>query len=177
MKKRGAYQKAKERSNKLSDIFSAIVVVLVTIIFIWGITESAVTVSNIDNNTCREYSGDHTCQVVVKYGKYRSVAYRFTLDNGNKLVADYSSVAKKEEMEQLDTLRFQYSTFPQTITGHYRAIAISSADGSVDFISLQETREVCVSQIWILSILLAFWLLLWIGVVVIAFLLRNKRKK
>ena len=177
MKKRGVYQKAKERNNKLRDIFSTFAVVLVTVIFIWGITESAVAVSNIDNNTYREYSGDHTCQVAVKYGKYRSVTYRFTLENGDKLVADYSSVADKEELEQVDSLHFVYSTFPQTITGYYRAIAISSADGSVDFVSLQDTRGVCVSQIWTLSILLGVWLLLWIGVIVISFLLRYKRKK
>ena len=174
MKKRGAYQKSKERNNKLRNIFCTVAVVLVTLIFIWCITESAVTVSNIDHNTYREYSGDHSCNVVVRHGKYKNTTYRFTLENGDTLVADYSCVSSKEEMEQLDKLSFQYSTFPKTFAGHYRVIAISSADDSVNFVNPQQTREICVEQIWILSIIFEFWLLLWIGVIVISFLLRKK---
>ncbi|MBE6958354.1 MAG: hypothetical protein E7447_04300 [Ruminococcaceae bacterium] len=177
MKKRGAYQKAKERSNKLRDIFAGFLAVLVTLIFVWGITEAAVTVSNIDNDTCRSYSGEHTCQLVTKYGKYRSTTYRFSLDNGDKLVVDYARVTDKEGMERLDTLRFQYSSFPRLLSGHYRVIALSSADGSTEFVNLQETRAICIEQIWGLSVILAVWLMLWTVVIVIAFLLRRKRRK
>lgn len=177
MKKRGAYQKAKERSNKLRDLLAGFLAVLVTLIFIWGITEAAITVYNIDHNTYRSYSGEHTYKLVTKYGKYRSTTYRFTLDNGDKLVADYTRVADKEKLENLDILCFHYSTFPRLLSGHYRVIAISSADGSTDFVNLQETRAICVDQIWGLSIILAVWLMLWGAVIVIAFLLRRKRKK
>lgn len=177
MKKRGAYQKAKERSNKLRDLLAGFLAVLVTLIFVWGITEAAVTVSNIDNDTCRSYSGEYSYRLVTKYGKYRSTTYRFTLGNGDELVADYARVTDKEGMERLDTLRFQYSSFPRLLSGHYRVIAISSTDGSTDFVSLQETRATCVSQIWGLSVILAVWLMLWGAVIVIAFLLRRKRKK
>ena len=177
MTKRGAYQKAKERKNKISGILFSITVVLLTVLLLWAIVQSAVTVHNIDNGTYQTYSGAFTYRIDKGYGRHRSSLYHFTLGNGDNLAINASLVEYKEKLENLETLTFCYSTFPISVMGHHSVIAISSPDGSVDFVTLQDTRADDIGKIWVFSILFALWVTLCMLVFLIPLLWRIKRKK
>ena len=179
MKKRGVYQRAKERQNKLSNIFLIVIAVLVTLLLLWGIVESAATVHNIDKNTYQTYSGEFTYRIVKGYGRHSNITYRFTLTNGDEIAVRAAMIDNKQEdeMEHSGQLIFRYSTFPISLYGTYSVIAISSLDGSTVYLDAQNTKSDDIGQIWVLSIILAVWLALCGVVVVIAFLLRPKRKK
>lgn len=177
MKKRGSYQKAKLRKNRIQNIFLVLVGIGVTGLFLWAIIESAVTVHNIDTGTYQTYSGAFTYRIVKGYGRHNHTIYRFTLDNGDELAVRAAFIDNSEELQRSDRLTFLYSTFPISLDAQYSVIAISSLDGATAFLESQDTRAVDIGQIWILSIILTFWLALCGVMIAIAILLRPKRKK
>lgn len=177
MSKRGTYQKAKERANKISNILFVITVVLVTVLLLWAIVESAVTVHNIDAETYQTYSGEFTYRITKGYGRHSNTTYRFTLDNGDELAVRAAFIENSDELERSQRLTFYYSTFPISLDGQYSVIAVSSENGSVSYLESQYTKADDIGQIWVLSIILAVWLALCGVVISISILLRAKRKK
>ena len=177
MAKRGTYQIAKERSNKIRNTIFMFLAIAITAVFIWAIVQSAVTVHNIDNGTYQTYSGAFTYRIEKGYGRHQSTLYHFTLENGDRLAVNASFVGSKEQLENLEILSFCYSTFPISIMGHYSVIAISSPNSSVDFVTFQDTRAEDIGRIWVLSILFTLWLALCTLAFLIPLLWKKKQKK
>ena len=153
-RKRGEYQKRKERQDKVSTIIVALFFFVGIMLMLYCLVQAAVTVYDIDHNTLNTYTGEYKYQLKVGYGRHRRSSYIFTLDNGDTILVSKRELDHEELLGDNSVLTFQYTTmFSNPLWGRYSAVSVTSADGNLEFVNANRSRKESVSAIWTASIL------------------------
>lgn len=152
-RKRGEYQRRKERRNKISNVLCILFFLFGAALMLYGLVQASVNVRDIDHGTLNSYTGEYEYRLTVGSGRHRSSTYIFTLGNGDVVLASKREVDHQEQLDENDVLTFQYTTmFSNPLYGRYSAVFITSADGEIEFVNADQSRRESVSAIWISSI-------------------------
>lgn len=177
-RKRGEYQKRKERHDKVKSIIVILFFFASTVLFLYGLVQAGVNVYDIDHNTLNTYTGKYTYQLKVGYGRHRNSTYIFALDNGNVVLVSKRKMDHEELLDENNALTFQYSTmYSNLLYGRYSAVSITSADGDVEFVSAVRSRKESVMTVWLLSIFSVFTLAFGIFFVVVTAYVYHWKKR
>lgn len=158
-RKRGRYQRRKELLERISDIFAALGIVCVSLVFVWVIVNNVIAVQNIRNLNLEVYTGSYSCELKRTYGKHRNYYYLIELDNGDTLSVSKSKCDNQQTLEECQILTFQYAddVYSRLFSSSYSALSIQSEDCKITILDLDASRRACVRSIWVLSILLFVW--------------------
>lgn len=160
-RKRGEYQRRKERENKCATIFAVFMWVLLAFTLTWLIVECAVTINQINENSLNEYTGPYTYEV-RRGSRNGSGYYLFTLDNGDILTIEKYSCENPEILDECETLAFKYSDIPELnlFRKSYTAVAIETIGGEKEVRNIEKSYRECVAVVCLCSLLLVFWFFL-----------------
>lgn len=179
MKNRGAYQKRKERQNRIANILLVLVCLLLLVMFAYSLVQNIVNIRDIDRGTLRQFSGSYELSEKITRKSYGHKTYVFSLHNGDVVNISSHLTENDDLLKNNLELTIHYTTMPTTLGGDYSAVSITSADGTVVFTSMERVRRESVGMIWLLSIAL----LLIFGFLVMTWMVncypnfRNKRNK
>ena len=153
-RKRGEYQKRKERQDKISTIIVALFFFVGTALMLYGLVQAAVNVYDIDHNTLNTYTGEYQYRLKMRYGRRGRSSYIFTLDNGDVVLISEREIDHEELLGDNNILTFQYTTmYSNPLYGRYSAVSVTSADGDVEFVNVNRSRKESVLAIWTTTIL------------------------
>ena len=153
-RKRGEYQKRKERKIRNGMIYALVLFVVFIVIFVYGIVDSKYTIQQIDNGALMEYTGRYSYEYrnerrIFSHG--RDSYYRITLDNGVTFILSEGS-RYCEILDENPVIYVQY--FQDPFRNLYHAVSVASADGTVTMKSLESCRKSNVSIIRTLPIVI-----------------------
>ena len=153
-RKRGEYQKRKERKIRNGMIYALVLFVVFILIFVYGIVDSKYTIQQIDNGALMEYTGRYSYEYrnerrIFSHG--RDSYYRITLDNGVTFILSEGS-RYCEILDENPVIYVQY--FQDPFRNLYDAVSVASADGTVTMKSLESYRKSNVSIIRTLPIVI-----------------------
>ena len=164
-RKRGEYQKRKERQERFKDVYGILCIVLLIFVLGWLIINNAIVVHQIRNYNLKEYTGSYSYEQRRTYGKHHRHYYLIRLDNGDVLTVSKEMCDNQQILEESQSLTFQYTDKARTklFFSAYSALSITSTDGEVSIVDLDTSHQGCVRSIWIFSILLFIFVLLFGG--------------
>ena len=150
-KTKGSYQRKLERKSQFSAVFSVAFFLIGLFLFSYLAIQSAVNVSDIDHDRLNTYAGSCAYRVIIHR---RGATYVFTLGNGHEVHVGRSDVQNTEYLDSHDQLVVRYTTmYSNPLHRMYGAVSITSMDGSVEFVSMEESRRQSAAYAWISSIL------------------------
>ena len=178
-RKRGEYQKRKERQDRLNSVLGIFFILLITFYFLWLIVNNGVAIRHIRQNSLDKYTGSYSYELKRTYGKHTSYYYLFTLDNGDVLSIPKSKFENEKILAERQPLTFQYTKdFRRTMfSPAYVALLIETADGQLTIVSLDSSYSGCVRSIWMGATILLVWLLLFGGLFFMYFSVVYKDKR
>lgn len=178
-RKTGAYQKRKVRRDRFQDILFFITILLIAFILVGYIVSNVVTVRRIRQNSLEEYIGSYTVEMKRTYGKNSHYYYRITLDNGDVLAVSTSALENGHILEEKQVLAFRYAKEVRRalFSADYTVLSMHTADGEVTLVNVETTHQNAVRAIWVFSILLAVWLLLFGGLFFLYYLALHDDKR
>lgn len=152
------YKRRKKRQNMINDVIAYVMIIVICLIFAYGILERAVTLRQINAGSLQEYTG--TYEFTKIRGNRKSKAkYIFALDNGNVLTVRASVCENEELLNQYGVLTFQYSDIPSNpFTGRFTAQSITTPNGDEIIRDINSAKRGNINGIWIFSIFLFFLL-------------------
>lgn len=164
-RKRGEYQKRKKHQELVKDVFSILTVVFVALVLILLIINDSIAIKQIQRGTLKEYTGAYSSELKRTYGKNRHWYYHITLDNGDSLYLPKSQCENPKLIEEQQAITFHYS---KNVRGRlfcsaYRVLSAETVDEDVALLDLNTTTSACVRRIWLMSILLAIWCIIFGG--------------
>ena len=164
---RGEYQKKIERKKKFYSIVSVTFILIGVVLFSYLAVQSAENVQDIDHSQLNIYTGE--CQYRVH--KHRKGAtYIFALSNGHEVRVSRNDVLNAEQLDEHKHLLVRYSTmYSNPLYRSYGAVSITSMDGTVEFVNMEESRRQSVVSAWISSILALICLLFEVLLIVISY--------
>ena len=178
MRKRGEYQKRKERQQKISEILSSLMFLVLTVILLYGLIQSAVNVYDIDHHSLNTYTGPYQYELRVGHGRHHRYNYYFTLDNGDNLVIGRRWIENEDMLANCEELTFQYTTmYANPLYGTYSPASITTVDGKTVVMDIDKSRSESVGYIWIWSVLLVLWLGLLFGYLVMSYYVGDWKKR
>lgn len=176
-RKRGEYQRRKERQNKVSCVLGILFFLFATALMLYGLVQASVNVRDIDHGTLNSYTGEYEYRLKVSIGRHRNTTYVFTLGNGDVVLASKREIENQERLDENDILTFQYTTmFSNPLYGRHSAVSITSADGEVEFVNADRSRRESVSAIWLSSFFSLLFVFL-IAFIIAIFCYTNNWKK
>ena len=138
-KTKGSYQRKLERKSQFSAVFSVAFFLIAVLLFSYLAIQSAVNVSDIDHDRLNTYAG--SCDYRVQIHR-RGATYVFTLGNGHEGHVGRSDVQNTEYLDSHDQLVVRYTTmYSNPLHRMYGAVSITSMDGSIEFVSMEESRR------------------------------------
>ena len=170
-RKRGEYQRRKERQNKLSNIICVLGILLVMLVFLYPLIQESVNVYDIDHDSLNTYTGSFEYRINTGFsGRPRSTTHVFTLDNGDVLLVLGRFLENEETLNENNELRFQYSTmYSNLLYGCYSAVSITTTDGEATILDIDRSRRDSVFGIWACSIMIVLCLGLLVGLLVMSY--------
>ena len=178
-RKKGVYQKQKLRRDRFSDVLAILSIALMALILLGYVISNAIAVRQIRNNTLEVYNGHYTFEIKRTYGKNSHHYYRIALDNGDVLTISINALENGHILEKNQVLTFRYSKAVRRalFTNEYTILAADSAESGVTLVDLNTTHKNCVRSIWLFSVLLAVWLLVFCGLLLLYYLAVNDNKR
>ena len=150
-RKRGEYQRRKERQNKLSNYICVLGILLVILFFLYSLIQESVNVYDIDHDSLNTYTGsfEYTTRRTTRH-----TIHVFTLDNGDELRFSGRFIENKKMLNESKELCFQYSRmYSNLLYRSYSAISITSTDEEATIVDIDSSRRDSVTGIWIFSIM------------------------
>ena len=178
-RKRGEYQKRKERQDRFKTGLAILSILLITFALVWLIANEGIAIRHIRQNALEKYTGSYSYELKRTYGKHTHYYYLFNLDNGDVLSIPKSKIENEEILEERYPLTFQYTKgFRKNMFSPvYVALSIETADGQLTIVTLESSYNGCVRSIWIMAIFLFVWLLLFGGLFIMYFYVVHKDKR
>lgn len=170
-RKRGEYQRRKERQNKISNILCVLTILLFILLFLYPLIQESVNVYDIDHDSLNTYTGSFEYRINTGFlGRHRSTTYVFTLDNGDVLLVLGRFLENEESLNENKELRFQYSTmYSNPLYGRYSAVSITTTDGEATILDIDRSRRDSVFGIWLFSIMILLCLGLLVALLVMSY--------
>lgn len=130
-RKRGEYQKKKQRNDRIKHIMLCIILAIGALVFFIEGVQEAVTAQDIVHQNLQQYSGEY--QLSLK--KYRhNTTYLFRLENGDHVEVSNYDLVNEETLNQYPQLEFHYSRFRSWLRlGSYEGILVTDAEGVAVF--------------------------------------------
>ena len=148
-RKRGEYQRKKERYIKIAKIVFAIVLLLIPAFCVSGIVSRMITLNHIQNDSIKEFKGSYSYEFVKRTGRGNSY-YVFTLGNGDVATILKENCKNEDILDNNPELKIQYDRIP--FRDGYGIISITTADEEVVIRSLTSSRNECITTICFLFI-------------------------
>ena len=141
-RKKGEYQRQKERQYKIAKIVGVLVLLLIPAFCVSGIVSQMITLKHIHNDSIKEYTGTYTYEFVKRTGGFGNSYYVFTLGNGDVVTILKGECRNEDVLDSNPELKIQYDIIP--FTDAYGILSIATFDGEVVIRSLTRTRNWCV---------------------------------
>lgn len=166
-RKRGEYQRRKERQNKISNVICVMAILLFILIFLYPLIQESVNVYDIDHDSLNTYTGSFQYEISTGLSRHRTTTYKFMLDNGDVVLVLGRFLENKETLDECKELCFQYSTmYSNLLYGRYSAVSIITTDGEETILDIDRTRSDSVTGIWLYSIMIVLCVGLLVGLLV-----------
>ena len=161
-RKRGAYQKRIERQNKRRLILALFVWLLLAFLIIWMIIEAAFMLKDINTGTLKEYTGSYSHSIRKTYGRRHAVDWHsFALDNGDVVIIQTYLCDHEDVLNDNPELIIMYSAIPHRFFPiSYAAASITTSDGEIVILDVEQSKEECIGEIRSLSVVLVIWFFL-----------------
>lgn len=154
-RKRGEYQKRKERQNKLTGMLCIILLLFVILFFSYCLVQEAVNISDINHNALKRYTGTCSYEYHRGYGRHGNNYYVLTLDNGDAVYVSNKLIENKDHLNHYAEFTIQYSSvYSNPFYRRYSAVTITSADGTTSFLSIDRAKGRSIEAVWICSLML-----------------------
>lgn len=174
-RKRGEYQRQKEREDKINTFLGIFGLLFLILALTYGIVSNSIKLHRINHNTLQEYTGSYSYQIRKSYGKHQKTFYVFTLENGDVVTIRQSFCENQEVIASGRDLTIEY--VPVLFYDGYTAVSIATSDGETDILGIEKTYRQCISGIWVFSILLFLFLGLSGFLLVIAYYTGDWKRK
>ncbi len=161
----------KKFGNITSVCILSIIILVLTLYFVQDI---AIFVHTNSGRNC-EYSGSYELR---KIHRTRNTTYQFTLENGDTVTAIPGKIENNQRIEDFDELKFSYTLFKTAPFFTHTAVSITTTDGEICFLSIDDTLAEARLGIWTFAILIGIIVSVVIaGGVVWWRLLRSSKKR
>ncbi len=175
-RKRGQYQRRKERENKITGVVCFFVLVIfIPLMLTYGIIDNGSRVYQINNDSLHEYTGKYTYRLHKGYNRRSRSKYIFTLDNGDTVVIPKRYCKNDEILGECQELTIYYDTNPINANGH-SAVSITTTDGQVEILDRDLSYGLRVANVWICSVSLVISVALAIFIVILFYHIDWKRR-
>ena len=166
-RKRGEYQRRKERQNKLSNYICVLGILLVILFFLYSLIQESVNVYDIDHDSLNTYTGsfEYTTRRTTRH-----TIHVFTLDNGDELRFSGRFIENKKMLNESKELCFQYSRmYSNLLYRSYSATSITSTDYEVTIVDIDRSRRESITGIWLWAIMTLLCIGLLVGLLVMSY--------
>ena len=129
-------KRIKSKTQKSTDILTVCILIVIMVVFtLYAVHDIVLCVHTSSGRNC-EYIGSFE---LSESRRTRNTTYKFTLANGDVITADSSMIEKHQSLDEFDELKFSYTSFRNIPFFAYTAVSITTVDGEISFLSVNDT--------------------------------------